>query len=93
MRIKRKDMFDAYHAEFPDSKFGVTANNFKTKLVLYCRMKCLDLNARRPNDRGLNFFDFIAHNKEDIFVGSMDKSNGFEYFTVSTRETSENGIL
>jgi hypothetical protein len=93
MRIKRKDMYNAYHSEFTDNKFGVTANNFRTKLELYCRMKKFDLNARKPNARGLSFFDFIQHNKEDIFVGGMDKSNGFEYFTVSTRDESVNGIL
>ena len=93
IRIKRKDMYNAYHSEFSDNKFGVTANNFKTKLELYCRMKKFDLNARKPNARGLSFFDFITHNKEDVFIGGMDKSNGFEYFTVSTREKSENGIL
>lgn len=93
MRIRRKDMYDAYHAEFPDYKFGVTANNFKTKLELYCKMKKFDLNARKPNQRGLSFFDFIQHNNDDIFVGGMDKSNGSEYFTVSTRDESVNGIL
>lgn len=93
IRMKRKDMYDAYHSEFPDYKFGVTANNFKTKLELYCKMKKFDLNARKPNARGLSFFDFIQHNQEDVFIGGMDKSNGFEYFTVSTREGSENGIL
>lgn len=92
-KIKRKDMYDAYHSEFPDNKFGVTANNFKTKLELYCRMKKFDLNARKPNARGISFFDFIQHNQDDIFVGGMDKSNGAEFFTVSTRDTSINGIL
>ena len=93
IRMKRKDLFNAYHSEFPDNKFGVTANNFKTKLELYCKMKKFDLNARKPNGRGLSFFDFIQHNKEDVFIGGMDKSNGFEYFTVSTRDESINGIL
>lgn len=93
IRIKRKDMYDAYHSEFSDNKFGVTANNFKTKLILYCRMKLFDLNARRPNERGISFFDFVQNNPNEVFVGGMDKSNGFEYFTVSTREKSKNGIL
>lgn len=91
-KIKRKDMYNAYHAMFPDYKLRVTSNNFKTKLELYCRMKKFDLNASKPNANGLSFFDFITYNKEDIFVGGMDKSNGLEYFTVSNRESSENVI-
>lgn len=93
VRMKRKEMYDAYHNEFPDQKFGVTANNFRTKIELYCKMKHLDLNARKPNARGIQFFDFVAKNPEESFIGGMDKSNGNEYFTVSTRDTSINGIL
>lgn len=92
-RIIRKDMFNAYHNEFPESKYGVTANNFRSKLETYCRFKKYDFNCRKPNKKGIGFHDFIKINIDDIFVGDMDKSGGVEYITVSDRQTSIDGIL
>ncbi|WP_281694242.1 DUF3854 domain-containing protein [Barnesiella viscericola] len=81
-RIPRKTMYDAYHSSFPDSKFGVTPSNFRTKVVLYCDFKGYHFNVSRPNKSGISFRNWIDEHPGETFVGEADKSGGVEYFGV-----------
>lgn len=85
-RLSRKDMYDAFHATFQDARYGVTASNFRTKLLYYCEFKGFHLNPSRPNKDGLTFGDWIIDHQGDSFVGEADKSGGVEYFTVMTTD-------
>ena len=66
----------------PDSKFGVTPSNFRTKVVLYCDFKGYHFNVSRPNKSGISFRDWIEDHPGEAFVGEADKSGGVEYFGV-----------
>lgn len=81
-RMGRKAMYDAYHSQFPDSKFGVTPSNFRTKLVLYCQFKGYHFNTNKPNKEGVTFRDWLAQHPDESFIGGADKSGGNEYFSV-----------
>ena len=85
-RITRKTMYDAYHSQFPDSKFGVTPSNFRTKVVLYCQFKGYHFNANKANKEGTSFGDWIIAHPSETFIGAADKSGGNEYFTVFSSE-------
>ena len=88
-RIARKVMYDAYHSAFPDSKFGVTPSNFRTKLVYYCQFKGLHFNISRPNKDGISFSDFKHSTPGESFVGLADKSGGVEFFSVFSPAVAE----
>ena len=81
-RMGRKAMYDAYHSQFPDSKFGVTPSNFRAKLVLYCQFKGYHFNTNKPNKEGVTFRDWLAQHPDESFIGGADKSGGNEYFSV-----------
>lgn len=87
-KIKRRDMFNAFHEAFPDSKFAVTASNFRTKLLLYCEFKGLDYNVTRPTSDGTAYSYWRAGHPGVPFVGDRDVSGGVEYFTVSDENFS-----
>ena len=85
-RLERKTMFDAYHSQFPDSRYGVTASNFKTKLLYFCEFKGYHLNPSKHNKEGISFGDWILEHQGECFQGEADKSGGVEYFTVMSTE-------
>lgn len=89
-RIQRKEMYDDFHAYFPDAKLSVTSSNFKSKLMLYCQFKGCHFNINKPDADGVAFADFKQTAKPDeLFVGSRDVTGSKEYFTVSTKDFSE----
>lgn len=81
-RMGRKAMYDACHSSFPDSKFGITPSNFRTKLILFCQFKGYRFNPNKPNKEGVTFGDWIAQHPDESFIGGADKSGGNEYFSV-----------
>ena len=88
-RIPRKDMYEKYHSSFPDSKFGVTPSNFRTKLVYYCQFRGFHFNVSKPNKDGLSFRDFIEQHPGESFIGGPDKSGGVEFFSVFSTEFAD----
>lgn len=88
-RQERKAMYDAYHAYFPDAKFGVTASNFKTKIILFCQFKGYHFNVSKPDKQGNAFSDWVKTNKDESFVGTSDKSGSVEYFSVFSTAFAE----
>ena len=88
-KIERKVMFDAYHSAFPDSKFGVTPANFKTKLIHYCMFKGFHFNPSKSNREGTTFGDFRIASPQESFIGEADKSGGKEYFSVFSSEIAD----
>lgn len=88
-RLARKVMYDAYHSAFPDSKFGVTPSNFRTKLVFYCQFKGYHFNISKPNKDGNSFSDFKRSNPGESFIGEADKSGGVEYFSVFSQAVAD----
>lgn len=89
VRQGRKDMYDAFHAYFPDARFGTTASNFKKKLILFCQFKGYHLNVSKPDERGNLFSDFIKANPNESFIGGPDKSGSVEYFSVFSTAFAE----
>ncbi len=87
-RLKRRDMYNAFHEAFPDSKFAVTASNFRTKLNLYCEYKGYNLNVTKPARDGSAYSYWRVAHPGEIFVGDRDVSGGVEYFTVSDDDFS-----
>lgn len=87
-RIARKDAFEKFHAEFPESRLQVSAQKFKTKIKQYCEFKGYHFNINRPDKDGRTFSQFIEENPGKLFVGDDDKSASLEYITVTTPEFS-----
>lgn len=88
-RIKRRDMYIAFHEAFPDSKFTVSASNFRNKLQLYCVFKNLDYNVTRPAEKdGSAYSYWRTTHPDEVFIGDRDVSGGVEYFTVSNSDFS-----
>ena len=81
-RQVRKSVYDAFHSQFPDAKFGVTPSNFRMKLILYCQFKGYHLNVSKTNKSGTSFGDWVKVHPEESFIGESDKSGGVEYFSV-----------
>lgn len=85
-RIPRKDMYSAFIGTFSDSRYGVTASNFRSKLLCYCEFKGYHVNPSRPNKDGVLFSNWILNKPQGIFVGGADKSGGVEFFTVMSTD-------
>ena len=86
-RLTRKAIYDSFTAAFPD-KPGVTPTNFKTKIKHYCEFRGLHFNVTRPNDNGQTFAEWRVKGAGS-FMGSDDKSNGCEYFTITSPKQLE----
>ncbi len=86
-RLTRKAVYDSFSAAFPD-KPGVTPTNFKTKIKHYCEFRVLHFNVTRPNDNGQTFAEWRVKGAGS-FMGSDDKSNGCEYFTITSPKQLE----
>lgn len=82
-RLRRKDVYDSYHAQYKDARFGVTPSNFRKKLTAFCQYKGLNLNVSRPNDDGWPYEAWARAYPGVSFIGGADKANSVEYFTVS----------
>lgn len=86
-RISRKDLFQAF-IEFAGGTqgHGVTRTNFKNKIIDFCRYKGYDFNHEKPmaKQSGAQVFysDWKPDHPDESFIGSDDKSNSTEYFTV-----------
>lgn len=89
-RQVRKSIYDAFHSQFPDSKFGVTPSNFRAKLVLYCQFKGYHFNVNKANKAGMVFGDWCKVHPEESFIGESDKSGGVEYFSVFSTIKAQN---
>ena len=89
-RMGRKAMYDACHSSFPDSKFGITPSNFRTKLILFCQFKGYHFNPNKPNKEGITFGDWLKEHPGESFIGGADKSGGNEYFSVFSTEKAKN---
>lgn len=67
---------------------GVTRSNFKEKIKDFCKYKGYDFNRDRPVEKpngGKVFFsDWKPQNPDKSYIGGDDKSNGNEYFTITS---------
>lgn len=81
MRINRKDMFENFRINFPDTK-NISSNNFRDRLLAYCRYKGYHFNANRPHKDTKELYHEWRSYHKDSFVGDRDLSAGIDYFSV-----------
>lgn len=88
VRISRKDLYDSY---LEADKLGGRYCNpveFKKRIERFCEYAGYHLNPSRPHSKtGALFADWKAAINESVFIGSYDKSNGIEYFTITADAT------
>lgn len=81
-RKQRGEMYGNFNDHFPGAKTGITASNFKKRLIFYCQFKGFHFNPSRLNKEGKSFRSWIADHPGESFIGGDDKSGGIEYFSV-----------
>ena len=88
-RVARKDVFENFKSQFPESKRSITPSNFRTKLIFYCEFKGYHLNPSKINKEGKSFRGWLNETGGNgSFIGGPDKAGGIEYFTVCDTENA-----
>lgn len=85
-RWRRKELFDEYHREFPSAKETIRPHDFKKRFIAFCRFKGYHFNPDSLSEDGLKFSQWHSDRKTDIFIGKGIKSNGVEYWRITTDE-------
>ena len=85
-RKPRKEVYEAYLAEYNLKSSMLSAHSFRKRLDAYCRFTGLHLNASKKNKDGVFFEDFFITNPGESFIGDRDTSNSIEYISVTTTE-------
>ena len=83
-RIYRKELFEKFHSDVKGQQKFVTTTGFKKKILAYCQYKGYHFNPHKKHkESGNSFEDWRINNPGKSFIGSEEKTDGMEFFTVA----------
>lgn len=85
-KYSRKEFFNKYHDEYPNARDQIRSTDFGRRMKAFCRYKGYHFCPNARNEEGDRFSDWIQSHPGESFMGVAPKSNGVEYWTISTDE-------